>query len=181
MARAVYWKRTGDLSFNWSQDTQASWQVMSIPPGETLIRTNVQVRFWANEAQQTGFISPDSLYNPYAFAMFWRDSTFTLPSNVGPLTDAETYAQSWLWWERFTLRDAYTPSGYAGVNIGWIDDRPSMDFVSRARRISDPESEFGDQLWFCWEGFTTLGGDALALAPKCSISCLLMEAPPALP
>lgn len=174
MAREVVWRRVGDASFNWTEATEGNRHMYTLTPGETLIRLVLSVRFWARVAAQGSNIPPERLYVPYAFGIFWNDGISPVPNLVYPLSSADDYPDNWLHLERFTLRDAYTPAKYTGVNIGWQDSRPDMQVDIKARRLSDRADGNPCQILFTWQGFSGLLGDAMVLQPLVTTSALIM-------
>ena len=174
MARRRFWRRNMNISGTWPKGTQGNQHLMYALEGETLIRTLLDVRFWARTTDQGTSIPPDRLYCPYAFGLFWNDGTVPNPSQVYPLQHADDYPDNWLYLERFDMRDAYTPAKYTGVNIGFQDQRPSQQVESHAQRLGRRAEPAADELIFAWQGFSTVYGDALVVEAKVSVSCLFL-------
>lgn len=171
MARELVWNRIADLSFNWPLGTAGNRNIATINPGETLTRIVMQVRFWAAAVDQT-LPSEHSLYVPYWFGVLWGDPRIIPnPALIGLVQAAQQFPDNMLWFEKYTMRDAYTPARHAAVNIGWIDDRPSMNVDVTKQRLNDrPDAPISVQ--FLWQANSTLLADPLAYTPLATASIL---------
>lgn len=173
MTRPLYWERVFNNSFNWQVGTSGNQPLQDIRPGETLTRLILSLRFWAAAVDQTG-PNEHSLYVPYLFAIFWGDTrVIPNPNLVTVATLIQTWPDSVLHYERWTMRDAYTPPKFAAVNLGWVDDRPSMTVDIKAQRKNDRTDEQVIPVRIAWQANSTIMGDPLQYVPLCSSSALI--------
>lgn len=173
MTRPLYWERTFNTSFNWQLGTAGNQFLHSVSAGETLTRLILSLRFWAAAVDQTN-PTEHSLYVPYTFVIFWADSrVITNPSLVSVQTIVQDYPDYVLHFERYSMRDAYTPAKFAAVNLGWIDDRPSMTVDIKAQRHNDRTDSGDIDARIAWQANATLLADPLAYTPLCSSSALI--------
>lgn len=176
MARTRFWKRLPDASVSWPQAVQGNHPIVSVLEGETILRTIIDVRFYARTVDQGTSIPPDRMYVPYAFGLFYSDGTVPNPHLIFPLASADDYPDNWLHLERFTMTDANTPAKYTGVNVGFQDQRPSMTFESHAQRTGKRPLPSQETLIFCWQGYSTVYADPFILKPLVHVSCLMLSA-----
>lgn len=175
MPRPLSWRRRINANDQWPLPPSTIWN-QTFPfnwdPGVTLTRTVGNVRFWTND-DQAAISGPDDLYVTYVWALVWDDGTVanmntkSLSNNMPELQDHILHM------EAFSMRDAWTPDGYAGVNIGFIDDRPETGFDVRAQRLSTPvNGRTASQVRFLAQA--RLVGDFFGInfAPRISISFL---------
>lgn len=140
MARPSFWVREPNPPRSWpktpltilNQSMAHVW-----PAGETIVRIVGNIRFWVN-ASQAAVTNPEDLYASYVWGLVWDDgsvpniNTMTLHGNM------EQLEEHILHMEAFSMRDAWTPAKYTGVNQGFIDDRIETGFDVRAQRRSAP-------------------------------------------
>lgn len=140
MARPSYWVREPNPARTWPHTPLTIFNESfghAWPPGETIIRTFGNLRMWVSD-DGSGISNPGDLYASYLWGLVWDDGSVPNMDQMslhGNMTQLEEHI---LHIEGFSMRDAHTPAGYAGVNIGFIDDRPNSYFETRARRLSAP-------------------------------------------
>lgn len=179
MARPSFWVREPNPPFFWpktpltilNQSLAHAWN-----PGETIIRIVGNMRFWVNPTA-AAITNPEELYASYVWGLVWDDgsvpgiSTMTLHGNMDALEEHILHM------EAFSMRDAWTPASYNGVNIGFIDDRPETGFDARARRRADPvPPKELCQIRVLASGQSVNDFFPINFSPRCSISVLTLAA-----
>lgn len=140
MARPSFWVREPNPPFFWPKTPLTVWNQSFAhvwPPGETVIRIVGNLRFWVN-ATAAAIVGPGDLYASYLWGLVWDDGSVPNMQNMSLHGNMEQLEEHILHIEAFSMRDAWTPAKYSGVNIGFIDDRPNTYFETRAQRRSTP-------------------------------------------
>jgi len=140
MARSSHWVREPNQPRVWPKTPLTIWNQAfghAWAPGETVIRIFGNCRFWVNDSA-AAISGPGDLYASYLWGLVWDDGSVPNMQNMSLHGNMEQLEEHILHIEGFSMRDAWTPASYAGVNIGFIDDRPETFYETRARRRSEP-------------------------------------------
>lgn len=179
MARPTHWVREPNPPFFWPKTPLTIWNqafAHAWPPGETIIRIIGNLRFWVNPSQ-AAVTNPEDLYTSYLWGLVWDDGSVPGIANMSLHGNMEQLEEHILYIEGFSMRDAWTPDGYAGVNQGFIDDRPLTAFESRARRVSAPvPPKTLCNLRFLASGQSVTDFFPINFAPRININVLTMDA-----
>lgn len=175
MARPLSWRRTTRANFGWPSAPSTIWNqafAFNWDPGVTLTRIVGNLRFWVTAAQ-AALTADSDLYVNYHWGLVWDDgsvpniNTKNLSNNMPELQNHVLYMES------FSMRDAWTPAKYNGVDIGFIDDRTSTYFESHAQRRSAPVApKTACQVRFMAKADVVGSDFGINFAPRLSISFL---------
>lgn len=140
MARPSFWVREPNQPRIWPKTPLTIWNQSFghvWQPGETIVRMVGNTRFWV-DAAAAAISGPGDLYASYLWGLVWDDGSVANMNQMSLHGNMEQLEEHILHMEGFSMRDAWTPASYAGVNIGFIDDRPQTSFDVRAQRRSAP-------------------------------------------
>ena len=179
MARPSFWVREPNPPFFWPKTPLTIWNqaiAHQWPEGETVIRIVGNVRFWVNPTQ-AALTNPEDLYASYLWGLVWDDGSVANMSQMSLHGNMDQLEEHILYMEGFSMRDAWTPPNYNGVDIGFIDDRCDTSFETRARRLSAPVAPTTlSKIRFLASGQSVNDFFPINFAPRLNISVLTLAA-----